>query len=398
MPTDGTYWLISVPLQDGDPHRMHTELASAVSKESQQGASIGDVSLPPLKAGTLSSLVSLADTLPKAVSAGETTLNKLLETLRALLNDDQAALAQHTLVREGAVDNYVVGGWAWNAAKYRVDQDLHDVVEVINRELTSIDAINKAKVNAYNAAKGQLTQLQRRKTGNLSVRSLADVVHRDDFADPKSEFLDTLLVAVPKNNIKDWQSKYERLAPMVVPRSSKKLAADEEFALFNVTVFKKTKDEYIQKARENKFTVREFEWDEEVVERERQELEDAGVSEKELWTEVLRLTRTNFSEAYQALTHLKVVRSFVESVLRFGLPADYFVAAIKPNPKRSKALVATLASHYAHLAAYDKRQSKSKSGGGGVNDGEVPGEFASLVEAEYYPFVLEELPIVAGST
>lgn len=72
---------------------------------------------------------------------------------------------------------------------------------------------------------------------------------------------------------------------------------------------------------------------------------------------------------------------------------------VQPNPKRSKALVSTLASHYAHLAAYDKRQSKGgNSGNGGLNDGEVPGEFASLVEAEYYPFVLEELPIVAGST
>lgn len=34
--------------------------------------------------------------------------------------------------------------------------------------------------------------------GNLSVRSLADVVHKEDFADPSSEYLETLLVAVPK--------------------------------------------------------------------------------------------------------------------------------------------------------------------------------------------------------
>lgn len=34
--------------------------------------------------------------------------------------------------------------------------------------------------------------------GNLSVRSLADVVHKEDFADLNSEYLETLLVAVPK--------------------------------------------------------------------------------------------------------------------------------------------------------------------------------------------------------
>lgn len=107
--------------------------------------------------------------------------------------------------------------------------------------------------------------------------------------------------------------------------------------------------------------MREFSWDDQLVEKQKQELEDAGTSEKELWvslcallsytnyrdelltrryfssfdlaplsqTELLRLSRTSFSEAYQGLTHLKVVRTFVESVLRFGLPADYFGITIK---------------------------------------------------------------------
>ena len=46
-------------------------------------------------------------------------------------------------------------------------------------------------------------------------------------------------------------------------------------------------------------------------------------------TELLRLSRTNFSEAYQILVHLKVVRLFVESVLRYGLPADYVGIVLK---------------------------------------------------------------------
>ena len=40
-------------------------------------------------------------------------------------------------------------------------------------------------------------------------------------------------------------------------------------------------------------------------------------------TELLRLSRTNFSEAYQGLVHLKVIRLFVESVLRYGPPANF---------------------------------------------------------------------------
>lgn len=44
---------------------------------------------------------------------------------------------------------------------------------------------------------------------------------------------------------------------------------------------------------------------------------------------MLRLTRTNFSEAFQLLVHLKVTRLFVESVLRYGLPAEYAGVIIK---------------------------------------------------------------------
>jgi hypothetical protein len=39
--------------------------------------------------------------------------------------------------------------------------------------------------------------------------------------------------------------------------------------------------------------------------------------------DLLKLTRINFSESYQLLAHLKTIRLFVESVLRYGLPADY---------------------------------------------------------------------------
>ena len=48
-----------------------------------------------------------------------------------------------------------------------------------------------------------------------------------------------------------------------------------------------------------------------------------------LKTELLQLARTNFSESFQILVHLKVIRLFVESVLRYGLPADYIGIVVK---------------------------------------------------------------------
>lgn len=396
MPSDLAYWLISVPLEDSDPHRMFSELGNKLLSDNASASSdFGQLTFPPLKTGTLESLISLSEDLPKLDTQYTQVVAKIIDTLRALLNNDEAALAQHVLVNEQALDDYMLG-WSWNTGKYRADRGLRETVEMLGKELMSIDNVMKQKLGNYNAAKGQLQQLQRKKQGNLSQKSLADVVHKEDFIQD-SEYLETLLVAVPKNNAKDWQGKYERLTSMVVPRSSNKLAADEEFALFNVTVFKKVKDEFVQKCRENKFTVRsDFAWDDEGVGRQRRELEEAGESEKELWTELLRLARTNFSEAYQALAHLKVVRAYVESVLRFGLPAEYFGVVVKPNAKRTKALLAALNGHYKYLESYNesgaKGKKKSKESGGA----EAPGEYAQLLEEEQFPFVLVEQYMVAA--
>ncbi|PWY96985.1 putative VMA5-H+-ATPase V1 domain 42 kd subunit, vacuolar [Testicularia cyperi] len=384
MPSDLAYWIISVPLEDSDPHRMFSELGSKLLSDGGSASNdFGQLSFPPLKTGTLDSLITLSEDLPKLDTQYTQVVAKIIDTLRALLNNDEQALSQHVLVNEQSLDDYMLS-WSWNTGKYRADRSLRETVDSLGKELTSIDNVMKQKLNNYNLAKGQLQQLQRKKTGNLSVRSLADVVHKEDFVDANSEYLETLLVAVPKNSIKEWQTRYERLTAMVVPRSSNKIAQDDEYALFNVTVFRKIRDEFVQKCRENKFQVREFAWDDSIVERQRQELDDAGDSEKELWSELLRLSRTSFSEAYQALAHLKVVRTYVESVLRYGLPADYFAVSIRPNPKRSKALLATLNSHYAYLATYQ--------GSGPV---EAPGEYAHLLEEEQFPFVLTEQYMVA---
>ncbi|KAL1739617.1 hypothetical protein HDZ31DRAFT_962, partial [Schizophyllum fasciatum] len=221
--------------------------------------------------------------------------------------------------------------------------------------------------------------------GNLSVRTLADVVHKEDLV-LDSEYLETVLVAVPKTLTKAWNQQYERLTSMIVPRSSKQLAADEEYALFGVVIFRRIHDEFVQKCRENKFIVRDFVYSDEEIEKARQELDTADMTEKELWTELLRLSRTNFSEAFQILVHLKVLRLFIESVLRYGLPANYLGMAVKPDPKTAKKTFTTLQQHLSYL---NRKSAKAKTTGG---DTEFVGEYQTLMEQEYFDFVLFEVP------
>ncbi|KAF8922321.1 hypothetical protein CPB85DRAFT_1372017 [Mucidula mucida] len=370
MPSDQSTWLISAP----PPPRISAKVAQHL--KSFPPNSIAQFNIPSFKTGTLDNLISLSEDLPKQETYFTTTVAKVVDTLRNLVNNDASKLGQHIL---------------WNESRYGIQKSLRDTVDTLNKEMTSIDNSMRTKLTNYNLVKGSLTQMQRKKTGNLSVKSLADIVHKEDFVED-SEYLETLVVAIPKNLVKEWTTKYERLTAMVVPRSAKIISSDEEYTLYTVVIFRRVHDDFIQKCRESKFLVRDFVYSEEEIEKQREELETADVTEKELWAELLHLSRTNFSESFQLLVHLKVVRLFVESVLRYGLPANYIGLAIKPDDSKSaKKIFGLLQEQFAYLGSRSKGgKSKSKE------NEDFTGEYQALMEQDFFDFVMYEVPWIVN--
>jgi len=395
MPSDQSTWIITAP-QDGDSEGLLQELTSKLSQQSKtfSPSSVGQLYIPSFKTGTLDSLISLSEELPKYDSNFTTTVAKIVETLRNLLNNDPSKLAQHISINDKSVDDYLLTNWRWNEGRYGTQRGLKDMTDVFVKEMTSIDNFMKAKLNNYNLAKGTLVQLQRKKTGNLSVRSLADIVSEDDILQD-SEYMQSVLVAVPRNLVKTWNSTYERLSPMVVPRSAISLASDEDYTLFTVVIFRKVYDAFSQKCRENKYIIRDYQYSSDQIEKEREELKTADTAEKELWTELLRLSEINFSEAFQVFVHLKVIRLYVESVLRYGLPANYVGIAVKPELKTTKRTLMVLQRHFSYLAARSQGATKSKGGGAATNE-DFAGEYQSLLDQEFFDFVLYEIPWVVS--
>jgi V-type H+-transporting ATPase subunit C len=150
-----------------------------------------------------------------------------------------------------------------------------------------------------------------------------------------SEFLETHLIAVPNAMTREYLRSYESLAPMVVPRSSQQIAADDEFTLYAVTTFKKHSAEFIHKAREQRWTPRDFKFVEGGRESESREIEALAREEKKVWGEALRLGRTGYSEAAMVWVHVLALRVFVETVLRYGLPLDFVSGIIQVGCRRA---------------------------------------------------------------
>lgn len=233
------------------------------------------------------------------------------------------------MARSGPVESYVQN-FHWNKVKYRADKPIAELLDALQKEISSIDNDVRAKYNQYNNTKNALAASQRAKTGNLSQKSLTTIVNPDWLLKPDaSEYLVQQLVAVPSQQVKDFLKSYESISPMVVPRSAELLAKDDEFQLFAVTVFKKHIQDFLHKAREQRWTPREWKFNEGGREAEEEELRKLEKEERRLWGEALRLGRTGYSDAVMSWMHVLALRVFVETVLRYGLPLNFVSGIIK---------------------------------------------------------------------
>jgi len=61
---------------------------------------------------------------------------------------------------------------------------------------------------------------------------------------------------------------------------------------------------------------------------------------------LIRWSKTNFAEAFIAWIHLKAIRVFVESVLRYGLPTNFQAIILMPQKNKANKLRKTLHELY----------------------------------------------------
>ncbi|KAM7345371.1 V-type proton ATPase subunit Vha44 isoform 2-T3 [Cochliomyia hominivorax] len=275
----------------------------------------------------------------------------------------------------------------WDMAKYPIKQSLRNIADIISKQIGQIDADLKTKSNAYNNLKGSLQNLEKKQTGSLLTRNLADLVKKEHFI-LDSEYLTTLLVIVPKILANEWMANYEKITDMIVPRSSTLITQDNDYCLYNVTLFKKVVEEFKLHAREKKFIVRDFVYNEEELAAGQNERTKLITDKKKQFGPLVRWLKVNFSEAFCALIHVKALRVFVESVLRYGLPVNFQAILIEPNKKSMKRLRDCLNQLYGHL---DGASAAGQGGNSAADTVDIPG--LGFGQSEYYPYVFYKLNI-----
>lgn len=355
MADSHTYWLISAPKTREDTFNTLNKKTS----DEQNYSSNNKFEVPDLKVGTLNSLMTLSDDLNKIDALAENVTKKIASQLFDLLDNDshKGDKYESLAVNNTSIDNYLKF-FHWDEAKYSTMSSLASLTEMISSQMSKLDEELKIKASDYNSLLQTMNAENRKLGGTWLTKDLTDVVKASHITE--SEYLDTVFVAVPKYAYKEWNATYESLTSFVIPRSSELIVEDNDYGIFKVVLFKKVIEDFKNMAREKKFIVRDFKFDSSKnASSDRKKLE----LEKQKQTKALiRWCRTYFSEAFIAWIHLKAIRVFVESVLRYGLPTNFQAMLLLPHKGKAKKLRKVLNDLYGYLSSKSVFNAKDEEG------------------------------------
>merc|ERR1712217_769583 len=192
--------------------------------------------------------------------------------------------------------------------------------------------------------KTQKGNLAKKDNVNLTGRELVDVFTPDvvvmeggpldDFI--MTEHLTTVPVILSKSSVAEFLSIYESMHENVIPRSAKHFSDLDDkdgYSVWRVVMFKNAVEAFKKQCREKRYVVRDFEYDANAHKKLEKQRADVDKLEIELRPQVLGLYQAAWSDAMVTWVHIKAMRIFIESVLRFGSPPNFgsFIMSPKAN-------------------------------------------------------------------
>jgi len=126
--------------------------------------------------------------------------------------------------------------------------------------------------------------------------------------------------------------------PGAVPGSETYLGAEDNDGnqLWVVTAMKEQVVDYVKVLKKSGFPGVQFDYDQKTYlenlslkQQNEQDLE--GLQQK-----IVNVCYYNFSECFQALLHLKIMRTFIDAVLRYSIPPVFYMGILSPNKGQEK--------------------------------------------------------------
>jgi len=433
-----SFLLVTVPVGGKDSQTAaFAEIKDPITSYGQNGQ-IFKFEMPDLVVGTLDNLVALSDDLVKINTQVENVVRKVERSYVEVAGTSEALK-----VNSKTVNNYL-SKFEWDVARYQIQgRPLNEIVAQIqgltakvDDELKKLSLNHSEKTLANNAA-------LRRKVINLAQSDFEDILATNEVARidiTNNDYLNTLMVVVPKAIEQEFLNTYhsigEDIAYMgnpdytsmvpgtndgnygpnfkrdakkgspIAPGSAVKIKEEGDSILYSVVALKghyiagtidaEGKVDVPPKAvdyfeplktafRDKRLTLRQFAYEPSKAGSVDALIATTGAQLKQAHDTLVNWIQVNFSEVYGGWAHLKVIRAFVESVLRYGVPVRILSFFVEPDMKREKQLKVALSK------SIEKLQPSLFSSIKNIDNDDEDED-----DTENLPYVCQKIPMIGG--
>jgi V-type H+-transporting ATPase subunit C len=237
-----------------------------------------------------------------------------------------------------------ISSFSWDEQKYPKNQkSIEQIMEKIYDKYNTTRNNLKIKTDEYQAEQEKLKQKMKSDSEAASLMKVdyREIVKRSTNHMVKSQYLTTMLVFVPVPQVEAFLKGYQNLIDgFVLPASAEKLdrGDDEKMTLWRVVIMNHKKEDFINQVRRDyRSNCKEYD-----------EAEIANLSEESREKEKIKLAiedrkqnlimncHAGYSEIYHALLHLKFLRLYSESVLKYGSNEYYSCIIFTAHGKETK--------------------------------------------------------------
>ncbi|EAO00040.1 vacuolar ATP synthase subunit c, putative [Trypanosoma cruzi] len=306
--------------------------------------------VPTLKVGTLDSLIEASDELAKLDPQLENNVEKLIALMEETSQKPRSVVSALRInqTQEMTPAAYIKN-FLWSSAQFDTREKIQSLIEKLSQISASIEERIRVLLSEYNETRNRLTAVNRKTQGNLSVKPIRELVASYNqkfqcFVD--TEMLVTLFVVVPLASQKEWLETYWSLNEFVCPQSNRVIAEDKECVLNSIVTFRKAMDDVKMICRKKRFTVRDIDGVDDLSVAEVKELNQKAEKERKALYTVLW---QQYSLCYVAWVHVKALRVFVESLLKYGLPPRCISVVLQVDGKKEAEIRKKILQIYPNL-------------------------------------------------
>jgi len=394
MTFNGEYWIISVP--NGKKQREGGNFQKQKQKLSRFCVPYA-FEMPQLRVSAVDELMNLNDHLSKYDVFGRSVVNRLIKSYREFRGEPDVT----PTVNDRELHKYIPN-FTWDRGHVPVAQKLPNLAQDLHQKLASANDRLKNLIDKYKHIKTALSNDDRKNEGNLMLCDLQKYVKQGDYIE--GEYIMTCMVVVPVAKAKQFEETYwaldntneayvawkrqkrsqlksekegneeekfempeaipaEDKAEMnvVVPESAELLHEDKEFALYRVVILKKGLDWFKSICREFRFSVRDFVYkDKALQENEAVDRKKLVKDEADKKKRLIMYCQHSFPECLNHWLHLKMIRVFVESVLRYGLPVNNTTTILAVNHNQGRNLNKALTTLYNDLLSEEMKSGENE--------------------------------------